>query len=229
MALDGLLLVNKPTGPTSYDVIRVVKRQVKGTKIGHCGTLDPIASGLLILLFGKFTKKQSIYMGQDKIYRAQIKFGLKTDSGDITGKKVADAPVPSLTPEALEKAFSVLVGERDQCPPMFSAVKVGGKPLYKLARKGEVVERKPRRIRIDRIELLNVIAPDSIEVRVRCSSGTYIRTLAEEIGEKMDSVATMSALVREQIGDFSIGNAVPGEDLFRLDETMLQERVCRPS
>ncbi len=224
--LDGLLLVDKPSGPTSYDVIRAVKRAVvKGTKIGHCGTLDPMASGLLILLFGKSTKKQSLIMGQDKIYLTQIQFGVKTDSGDITGKKIAEAGLPSMDPDTITSSLEKLSGERDQIPPMFSALKVEGTPLYKLARKGEVIERKPRRIRIDAIELLNILPPDTIEIRVRCSSGTYIRTLAEEIGEALGTVGTMKALVREQIGTFSLSDALPGNDLFKLTESTLREKV----
>lgn len=224
--LDGLLLVDKPSGPTSYDVIRAVKRVVvKGTKIGHCGTLDPMASGLLILLFGKSTKKQSLIMGQDKIYLTKIQFGVKTDSADVTGHKIAEAALPIMDPNAIALALRKLSGERDQIPPMFSALKVEGTPLYKLARKGEVIERKPRRIRIDAIELLNVLLPDTIEIRVRCSSGTYIRTLAEEIGAALGTVGTMKSLVREQIGKFSLSDALPGNDLFKLNESALREKV----
>jgi len=223
--LDGLLLVNKPSGPTSYDVIRIVKRFVKDTKIGHCGTLDPIASGLLILLFGKSTKKQAVFMGQDKIYRAQIQFGIKTDSADITGKTVEEKCVPELSRELLESAISKLTGERDQCPPMYSAIKIGGTPLYKMARKGEVVDRKARRIRIDSINLINILSPDVIDIRVHCSSGTYIRSLAEEMGEQLGTVATMKALVRESIGEFHIQEAVNGEDLFQFNELMIKEKV----
>lgn len=224
--LNGLLLVDKPSGPTSYDVIRVVKRAVvKGTKIGHCGTLDPMASGLLILLFGQSTKKQSLIMGKDKIYRTQIQFGLKTDSADTTGKKIAEGPLPLLNDSTIASAVAKLSGEREQLPPMYSALKVEGTPLYKLARKGQVVERKPRLIHIYSIKLLNIVSPEVVELRVHCSSGTYIRTLAEELGEAMGSVATMKSLVREKIGEFSLEDALPGNDLFKLNESQLREKV----
>lgn len=223
--LDGLLLVNKPSGPTSYDVIRVAKRCVRGVKIGHCGTLDPIASGLLILLFGKATKKQSTYMGQDKVYRSEVKLGLKTDSGDVTGKTIEEKPVPPLNLQMVKDALNGLMGERDQMPPMYSALKVGGTPLYKMARKGLTVERKPRRIRISTIELIGMPASDVLDIRVHCSTGTYIRTLAEEIGEQLGSVATMKSLVRESIGTFHINDAVSGDELFRWTEANLRDRV----
>lgn len=221
---DGLLLVNKPIGPTSYDMIRRIKRALKPAKIGHCGTLDPIASGLLIILVGKATKRQSSLMGQEKVYRCTMKLGLKTDSGDTTGKTVEEKPVPALSKEIIEQTLTRFEGEQTQIPPMYSALKVQGTPLYKLARKGETVERKPRTIQIREISFLGLTA-DSIDLRVTCSTGTYVRTLVEDIGAALGSVATMSALVREKIGDFSIADAVSGDDLPAFTREQIFERL----
>ncbi len=175
-SFDGFILVDKPSGPTSYDMIRWVKRIVKGVKIGHCGTLDPLASGLLIILLGKATKKQSQFMGLDKTYRCHMRLGIQTDSGDITGKVIQEAQVPNLNSEMIQTIFQKMTGPQLQIPPMYSALKVQGTPLYKLARKGVVVKRDPRPIQIFSLDLLNVTDNKEIEFKVHCSSGTYVRT-----------------------------------------------------
>jgi tRNA pseudouridine55 synthase len=212
-ALNGLLLVDKPSGPTSYDIIRWVKRSAKGAKIGHSGTLDPLASGLLILLFGRATKSQAAVMGQEKTYRFVMRLGTKTDTGDITGSVVATKPVPTFDETVLRNLFGTFLGAQSQTPPMYSAIKQAGVPLYKRARKGETVERAARAIQIHALDLLRIVSPTDVECRARCSSGTYIRTLVEDMGERLGTVGTMAALVRESIGDFQLDDAVGGEVL----------------
>ncbi len=209
----GLLLVNKPSGPTSYDVIRWIKRSVKGVKIGHCGTLDPLASGLLVVLLGRATKKQSTIMGREKTYRCLLRLGAQTDSGDITGQPGATAPVPTFSTERLRDVFSTFVGAKEQVPPMHSALKVGGRPLYKLAREGKTVERPKRPITVLAIEFLGLSGNGDVDFRVRCSSGTYVRTLAEDIARALGTVGTLAGLVRESVGEFGVGEAVAGEEL----------------
>ncbi len=219
--IEGLLLVNKPSGPTSYDIIRWIKRKIKNVKIGHCGTLDPLASGLMIILLGRgATKKQGDLMGRDKVYRCGLTLGLKTDSGDITGKKIAEASVPSINSEKLSAVAKKMTGPQLQVPPMYSALKVEGTPLYKLARKGETVERKPRPITVHDFQFLNS-SQEKLEFRVHCSSGTYVRVLAEDVGEALGSVATMASLVRESIGDYQLKDSLDGEQLKEMDEAQI--------
>lgn len=220
--LDGYLLINKPSGPTSYDMIRWVKRASNKAKIGHTGTLDPIAEGLMILLFGKATKKQAGLMGQDKTYTATIKLGIKTDSADITGKIIEEKSVPSLGEAQIRATLAGFLGERKQTPPMYSALKVQGTPLYKLARKGETVVRTERSITIRSMEFLEHTAQNEIRFKVRCSSGTYVRTLAEDIGAALGTVATMTYLRRDEIGVFGLASAVPGSAL----KDFTYDRLC---
>jgi tRNA pseudouridine55 synthase len=210
--LSGILLISKPSGPTSYDMIRWVKRAVYPTKIGHAGTLDPLASGLMILLFGKATRQQSTFMGLDKTYRCRMKLGIKTDTADITGTVTSTSPVPPITRDVIAKVFVDSLGPQSQMPPMYSALKVGGTPLYKLARKGKTVERKSRTITLHTLDLLD-LTTDEIEFRVRCSSGTYVRTLVEDFAIKLGTVGTMTFLHREKIGDHLVEDAVPGATL----------------
>lgn len=221
MKQSGLLLVNKPSGPTSYDMIRWIKKNLKGVKIGHCGTLDPMASGLLIILLGHATKKQSIYMNQFKTYLFQIRLGIQTDSGDITGKVIREEVVPELNREMVQATLESFLGDQEQLPPMFSAIKHKGKPLYKLARQGITVERKPRKVHIKSINCEKILSASELEIKILCSSGTYVRTLAEDIGAKLNTCATVTRLVRESIGDFSIEQAIPGSQLHDMNEAQI--------
>lgn len=223
--IEGLLLVNKPSGPTSYDLIRWIKRKIKDVKIGHCGTLDPLASGLMLILLGRgATKKQAALMGRDKVYRCGLTLGLKTDSGDITGKTVQTAPLPPIDSQRLSALAAKMTGSQMQTPPMYSALKKEGTPLYKLARKGEIVERAPRPITVHAFTFLDSTS-DRLEFRVHCSSGTYVRTLAEDVGEALGSVATMSSLVREKIGDYSIDEALSGDNLRDLEPQQIVDAL----
>lgn len=232
--MTGLLLVAKPSGPTSYDLIRWAKRAAPGVKIGHCGTLDPMATGLMILLFGRATKSQDQFMHQPKTYRGTLRLGLQTDSGDITGQVVERAEVPAVDDNRWTTLAKELVRDHEQTPPMYSAIKVNGTPLYKLARRGEVVERKTRTITVHSFEFLNPnvtvtsvdsTLPTEVSFRVRCSSGTYVRTLAEDIGRHLNTLATLSALEREEVGSFHVSAALPGESLRGLSSSDLEQRL----
>lgn len=221
---DGILLVDKPAGPTSYDIIRWIKPKLGGAKIGHAGTLDPIASGLLVVLIGKATRRQSDVMGSDKIYRCRLKLGVRTDTGDVTGRMLDVSQAPPPEDDKIWRALAALAGDHDQVPPMYSALKHKGVPLYKLARKGQTVERKPRRITVKWVEALDRQS-DEVSFRVRCSSGTYVRTLVEDLGAAVGVGATMSALSREAIGPFTLDRATPGEHLKACDAEALARTV----
>jgi tRNA pseudouridine55 synthase len=224
--MTGLLLVAKPTGPTSYDLIRWVKRIVpKGVKIGHCGTLDPMATGLMILLFGRAaTKIQDTLMHQPKTYRGSLRRGIQTDSGDVTGSVIDQRPVPAVDSDRWNAIASEMIGAHTQIPPMYSAIKLNGTPLYKLARKGEIVERKPRSITITHFEWLERADADA-SFRVRCSSGTYVRTLAEDLGRRLGTVATLSALEREEVGGYHVRSALPADALRHLSLGELERKL----
>lgn len=205
--VSGMLLVDKPSGPTSHDVVHRVRKLSGIDKVGHGGTLDPMASGLLPLLVGDATKMSAFLLADDKSYEFDLTLGATTDTDDSTGVVEATFPVPGdLSSSRLEALSREFEGERLQRPPMYSAVKQKGVPLYKLARKGVTVEREPRRIEIYSLTLL-AVAPPVLTFRVHCSKGTYIRVLAREIGEALATGAHLSRLRRLSVGDFSLGEA----------------------
>ena len=216
----GLILVNKPVGITSFKLVHIIKKKLKVKKAGHCGTLDPLASGLMIVLVGKYTKLQNKFMKQDKVYHATIKLGLKTDSGDLDGKTISQSDFSHVTKELIEQVCKSFVGKIKQIPPMYSALKVNGQKLYELARKGITIERKPREITIYNIELTDY-QQDSFSIRVKCSSGTYIRTLAEDIGTKLNTDTVLISLVREEIEKFKLTDAINIDDIKDDDSSCL--------
>ena len=199
--MDAILNVWKPIGWTSFDVVKKIKGYVKPSKVGHAGTLDPFAEGVLVICIGKMTKKVESLMDHEKEYVATIQLGSETDTLDTEGKVVKEAEIPLLSDEKIEAILNTFLGESDQVPPMYSALKVNGKRLYKLAREGKVIERQPRKITINEIELLeNNI--DSLKIRVKCGRGTYIRVLASDIANAMNTVGFLKSLVRTQVGEF---------------------------
>jgi len=208
----GLLLVNKPSGITSFKLVNLIKKKLQVKKAGHCGTLDPLASGLMLVLTGKATKSQDKFMKQDKVYTASVKLGTKTDSGDLAGKVVQQSDYSHVDIDKIKNVCKDFIGETEQIPPMFSALKVGGKKLYELARKGIEIERKRRKITIYFIDVIDY-SDGIIKIKVKCSSGTYIRTLAEDIGGKLNTHAVLINLVREEIGIYSLKNAVSLEEI----------------
>ncbi len=211
--LDGVLLLDKPEGLSSNHALQRAKRTVDARKAGHTGTLDPFATGLLICCFGRATKISGAMLEADKVYEATVAFGEETDSGDLTGHIVARADAaPAVTAEQLEAALAGFRGEIEQIPPMVSALKRDGKPLYEYARQGIELERPPRRITIHALDLLSCDGV-SARLRVHCSKGTYVRTLAQDIGRRLGCLGHLSALRRTAVGPFTIEHAVGLEAL----------------
>ncbi|MFC1767807.1 tRNA pseudouridine(55) synthase TruB [Candidatus Margulisiibacteriota bacterium] len=203
--MNGILIVDKPSGITSYDVIRRLKKIIKPEKIGHAGTLDPIATGVLVILLGKFTKMATDLLADDKEYVFEATFGVATDTQDSSGKVLSERPV-DISKMQLREAMEKFKGEIEQTPPMVSAVKHKGQPLYKLARQGIEVKREPRKILIKEFELINLDA-DKAVFKVVCSKGTYIRTLCHDLGELLGCGAHMSQLRRTRSGKYTVGDS----------------------
>jgi tRNA pseudouridine55 synthase len=204
--LDGVLLLDKPTGMTSNAALQSARRLFNAAKAGHTGTLDPMATGLLPLTFGEATKFSQMLLDADKTYEATIRLGIETDTGDADGAVIASGAV-AVGPDVIEAALPRFRGDIEQIPPMYSALKRDGKPLYEYARAGVELERAPRRVVIRSLELLDT-APESLRIRVACSKGTYIRTLAIDLGRALGCGAHLSALRRVQIGPFGLERAV---------------------
>jgi len=222
--LDGAILVDKPAGPTSHDVVDNVRKQFAIKKAGHAGTLDPAATGLLLVLLGRGTKLSERLMSDDKVYSGIMKFGETTNSYDADGELVASLPVPPMTLEELNSTADAFVGDLMQTPPMVSAVKKDGVPLYKLARKGIEVERKPRLIHIYSFRFTNYEEPFG-SFRVACTKGTYVRSLAHDLGQKLGCGAHLATLRRVVSGKFDVQDAIQYEDLLQLSVSDLQKRV----
>jgi len=210
--LDGVLIVDKAPGMTSHDVVAIVRRALDTKKVGHCGTLDPLATGLLIVVIGRGTKIQDLLMSEDKEYVGTLKLGEMTDSQDADGQVTETRPVPELSRERVEEAFAKFDGDFYQMPPMVSAIKMGGVPLYKMARQGKTIEREPRFVHIFAHEIKNIALPE-IEFRVVCSKGFYVRTYAFDIGNDLGCGAHLKALRRTKSGKFNLDHAVTIEDL----------------
>jgi tRNA pseudouridine55 synthase len=223
-ALDGALLIDKPAGPTSHDVVENVRRQFGIAKVGHCGTLDPNATGLLILVLGKATKLSERLMADDKVYSGSIKFGESTDSYDCDGELTASLPVMPMTLDELNETAESFLGDQMQVPPMVSAVKKDGVPLYKLARKGIEVERKPRLIHIYSFRFTSYEEPVGW-FRVACTKGTYVRSIAHELGEKVGCGAHLETLRREVSGKFDVADSMEYEEVLGLSNEELEKRV----
>lgn len=200
-AVDGLLLLNKPAGLTSNRALQVVKRLLNAKKAGHTGSLDPSATGMLPLCFGEATKVCAYLLDADKSYRVTARLGTATDTGDADGRVIATAEVPDLSADEWSSTMQDFVGESMQTPPMYSALKQGGKRLYELARKGETVDREPRAITLHSIHLLEV-AGSRLVFRVCCSKGTYVRTLVEDMARRAGTLAHTSHLHRETVAHF---------------------------
>lgn len=223
-ALDGAVLIDKPAGPTSHDVVDKVRRHFGMKKVGHCGTLDPGATGLLILVLGRGTKLSEKLMSDDKVYEGTIKFGETTDSYDADGQLVASLPVPPLTLEQLNETASQFVGDQMQTPPMVSAVKIAGVPLYKLARKGIEIPREARLIHIYNFRFATYVEPLAT-FRLACTKGTYVRTVAHELGQKVGCGAHLASLRRVSSGKFAVADAVPLAELLKLTPRELERHV----
>ncbi|MCS6770754.1 MAG: tRNA pseudouridine(55) synthase TruB [Kiritimatiellae bacterium] len=217
---DGLLLVDKPAGPTSHDIVDAVRRLFHFRKVGHGGTLDPGATGLLVLLIGRATKVSQVVMAADKEYEGSMLLGVTTDTHDADGAVVRRRDPSSITRERLAEEFRKWTGDIEQVPPMVSAVKKEGVALYKLARHGESVEREPRVLHIYEFALLE-FHPPLARFRVRCSKGTYVRTLCHDVGEALGCGACLNTLRRTRSGPLDVAEAVPFESLVDLSPEQL--------
>jgi tRNA pseudouridine55 synthase len=222
--LDGAILVDKPAGPTSHDVVDVIRRRFGIKKVGHCGTLDPNATGLLTIVLGRGTKLSEKLMGDDKVYEGTMKFGEATDSYDADGEITSTQPVPPLTLEQLNKAAAAFVGDLMQTPPMVSAIKKDGVPLYKLARKGIEVAREPRLVHIYNFRFTNYEPPLG-RFRIACTKGTYVRSIAHELGQKLGCGAHLATLRRMTSGKFDVADATSLDDVLKLTTAELEKKV----
>ena len=219
----GILVVDKEKGMTSHDVVALVRRRFSIKKVGHAGTLDPNATGVLVLLLGKATKLSTKYLSEDKEYISTMKLGEKTTTGDVCGK-VTQVTEVNIGEDELRNAIKAFEGEIDQVPPMVSAKKIDGKRLYKLARKGVTIEREPVKVSISKIEITAVETPIVI-FKVACSKGTYIRQLAEDIGESLGCGAHLTELRRTKSGEFLLENAVTVRDLKKMEREELEKII----
>ena len=223
-ALDGAILIDKPAGPTSHDVVDAIRRQFGIKKVGHCGTLDPNATGLLIIVLGRGTKLSEKLMSDDKVYEGAIKFGETTNSYDADGELMASLPVPPLTVEQLNEAGAQFVGDLMQTPPMVSAVKKDGVPLYKLARKGIEVPREARLVHIYNFRFSAYQEPMG-HFSIACTKGTYVRSLAHELGQKFGCGAHLATLRRVTSGKFDVADAAALDEIMKLSARELESRV----
>ena len=221
--MDGLLLVDKPTGLTSHNVVEIVRKRLNIKKVGHAGTLDPLATGLLVVMLGKATKLSNLLTSQFKTYQTEMELFIETDSGDITGKIIKREKIKSFKRKEIQEVIDSFCDYTYwQKPPLYSAIKVGGKKLYEYARQGKKIEVSPRQVAIKKIELLEYIPEkNTIGFQVECSKGTYIRSLVKDIAQKLSTIATVVKLRRISSGNFHINQAV------KLEEVSLEKIISK--
>jgi len=223
-APEGILLVDKPQGITSHDVVSKMRRVFHIKKVGHAGTLDPMATGLLLILIGKATKASQYLMSMDKEYTGTVRLGQITDSQDADGEMLEERPVPELTEAGVKAQMKTFLGDQYQMPPMFSAKKINGQKLYKLARQGKTVEREPRVIHISRFEMTN-FAPPEISFLVGTSKGAYVRTIAHDLGERLGCGGHLNELRRTAVGQFRVEKSATIEELEAMAPSALRKRL----
>ena len=223
-ALDGAILIDKPAGCTSHDVVDAIRRKFSIKKVGHCGTLDPNATGLLIIVLGRGTKLSERLMGDDKVYEGTMKFGESTDSYDADGEITGSLPVMPMTIDQLNEEAATFIGDQMQVPPMVSAIKKGGVPLYKLARKGIEVEREPRLIHIYNFRFTTYTEPVGV-FKLACTKGTYVRSVAHDLGQKLGCGAHLETLRRAVSGKFDVTDARPLNEILKLPTAELEKRI----
>ncbi len=220
--MDGILIVNKPVGITSHDVVDFVRGKFHMRRVGHAGTLDPLATGVLIVLLGQSTKLFERFVAFDKSYRATLRLGLKTTTADIMGKTIVERPTENIDCFQVQEVFKKFTGDIEQTPPMVSAVKHKGERLYKMAWKGQHVERTPRQVRINDLKVLRFASPE-VEFFMSCSKGTYVRQLAEDVGEMLGCGACIAQIERTRVGHFDIKDSV---SLENLNESHVRPWAC---
>lgn len=223
-APEGILLVDKPQGITSHDVVGKMRRVFHMKKVGHAGTLDPMATGMLLILIGKATKASQYLMSMDKEYAGRVKLGVVTDSQDADGEVTEERPVPELTEEQVKAEMKTFLGDQYQTPPMFSAKKINGQKLYKLARQGITVPREPRVIHISRFDITKFELPE-ISFIVGTSKGAYVRTIAHDLGERFGCGGHLNELRRTAVGQFRIENASTIEELENMSPSTLRKQL----
>lgn len=221
---DGVLLVDKPGAHTSHDVVARLRRKLNMKRIGHAGTLDPMATGLMILLVGKATKISQYLISLDKEYEGTIELGKVTDSQDADGEVLETRPVPELSEAQVRAALAGFLGDQYQTPPMYSAIKIDGVPLYKSARKGVEVDREPRFVRVMSFELTGFVSP-RIDFKLRCSKGTYVRTIAHDLGQRLGCGAHLAALRRTATDKFNVSQALTIEQIEAMPLPELEKRL----
>ncbi len=210
--MDGFIIVDKPGKMTSHDVVSFTRRKFNMRRVGHAGTLDPMATGVLVVLLGKSTQLFNRFSSFDKAYEATLRLGMTTDTADIEGKVLHQAAFDGVTSAVIENTFAKFIGEIEQIPPMVSAVKHKGKRLYELARKGIEVKREPRKINIHSLKILEFLLPD-VRFFLECSKGTYVRKLAEDVGALLGCGGCISQIRRTRIGPFTINESVSLEEM----------------
>ncbi len=222
--LEGILLIDKPRDHTSHDVVARLRGKLKMKRIGHAGTLDPMATGLLVILVGKATKVSQYLVSLDKEYEGTIELGKVTDTQDAEGEVMATKPVPVLTEDEVQVTIKSFLGDQYQLPPMYSAIKIAGQPLYKAARKGEEVVREPRFIRVMSWDQLRFASPQ-IDFRLRCTKGTYVRTLAHDLGAKIGCGAHLAALRRTATDKFTVSQALTLDQIQAMTLPEIEQRL----
>lgn len=220
----GILNINKPLGWTSSRVVSRIKKIIKNKKVGHCGTLDPRAGGVLLICFGKATRLSSQFMNLKKTYKGIMRLGITTDSGDLDGNITSLKKPVSADLRKIEAVFQKFTGTITQVPPMYSAVKVRGEELYKKARRGEIIDRPARSVTIYKLDVL-AFHNAEIEFRCECSKGTYIRTLVEDIGKHLGCGAVLASLVRKAVGTYTVNNALSWENVMLMSREDLLKKV----
>ena len=225
---EGVILINKPEGLTSHDVVDFIRKRFKIKKVGHAGTLDPMATGLLIILLGSFTKKSLYFSSLGKEYKTRMMLGISTDTGDKEGKIVKEKNLSDYKDKIglIDDLLKDFTGEISQIPPMFSAKKIRGKKLYEFARRGISIQREPRRVMIDDIKIIKKDLP-FIDLYIKCSKGTYVRQIATDVGERLGCGAHLVSLERIAIGGFSLEKAISTEELKK-EEKKFYENILQP-
>ena len=225
--VNGILVINKPSDMTSHDVVDVVRRKFKMKRVGHAGTLDPLATGVLVMLLGKATKRFVEFSSSDKAYLATMTLGLTTDTADVRGNVIERKSFDHINEDSFKEALRGFVGDIEQVPPMFSALKYKGKRLYQLAREGIKVDLEPRRIHVSSLELVNFSPPD-VRISLECSKGTYVRKIAEDIGVLLGCGACIAQIHRTKVGPFDIEDAKDLNDISINDvqEVNENDKIC---
>jgi tRNA pseudouridine55 synthase len=224
--MDGILLFNKPILWTSHDAVDFIRRRLGQKAVGHAGTLDPLASGLLVMLLGKSTKRSQEFSALDKDYYGTMTLGVRTDTQDLEGRVVASADCEGVRQEEVERVFLALSGRQSQTPPAFSAARKGGRKLYDWTRRGVVVEAQPKEITVTRFTLTHFAPPD-IHFSLTCSKGTYVRTLCDEVGQRLGCGAALSALSRTRVGSFSLDQAMSEAEVRESAFSDIEKRILK--